>query len=175
MWLVADSANIAVGKQRLKPEGIWYTTNSGIWQTVWLEPVRGPIPLLHILPISSHAHHHISLLLIMQACAEADTLTLQLALHKCWHTWHLLHVRGHTRTHCLFDDRTTALAGAQCSHLQARPHPRHRSGTVEDQRPGQPVSLRRSVPGQLYSCKTRLSHTEANFVMPYNMPCQQLQ
>ncbi|DBB10511.1 hypothetical protein WJX82_011175 [Trebouxia sp. C0006] len=35
----SDSANIAVGKQRLKPEGIWYTTNSGIWQTVWLEPV----------------------------------------------------------------------------------------------------------------------------------------
>ena len=35
----ADAQNIAVGKQRLKPEGIWYTTNSGIWQTVWLEPV----------------------------------------------------------------------------------------------------------------------------------------
>ncbi len=28
-----------VGKQRLKPEGIWYTPVSGIWQTVWLEPV----------------------------------------------------------------------------------------------------------------------------------------
>jgi Beta-galactosidase/beta-glucuronidase len=27
------------GKQRLKPEGIWYTRVSGIWQTVWLEAV----------------------------------------------------------------------------------------------------------------------------------------
>lgn len=32
------------GKQQLKPEGIWYTPVSGIWQTVWLEPV----PALHV-------------------------------------------------------------------------------------------------------------------------------
>ena len=29
----------ARGKQTTKPEGIWYTPCSGIWQTVWLEPV----------------------------------------------------------------------------------------------------------------------------------------
>ncbi|MGQ0635876.1 MAG: glycoside hydrolase family 2 protein [Planctomycetaceae bacterium] len=27
------------GKQHLQPEGIWYTSTTGIWQTVWLEPV----------------------------------------------------------------------------------------------------------------------------------------
>ncbi len=27
------------GKQRLRPQGIWYTRVSGIWQTVWLEQV----------------------------------------------------------------------------------------------------------------------------------------
>ena len=27
------------GKQIVKPEGIWYTPVTGIWQTVWLEPV----------------------------------------------------------------------------------------------------------------------------------------
>ncbi len=27
------------GKQVLKPSGIWYTGTSGIWQTVWIEPV----------------------------------------------------------------------------------------------------------------------------------------
>ncbi len=32
------------GKQQLDPSGIWYTPVSGIWQTVWLEPV----PDLHI-------------------------------------------------------------------------------------------------------------------------------
>jgi hypothetical protein len=34
-----DGENIMVGKQRLKPEGIFYTPASGIWQSVWLEPV----------------------------------------------------------------------------------------------------------------------------------------
>ncbi|UZK67049.1 glycoside hydrolase family 2 protein [Sphingomonas sp. M1-B02] len=33
------------GKQTLKPNSIWYTPVSGIWQTVWLEPV----PDLHII------------------------------------------------------------------------------------------------------------------------------
>ena len=35
----ADGENPPVGKQRLNPEGIWYTPSSGIWQTVWMEPV----------------------------------------------------------------------------------------------------------------------------------------
>ncbi|WP_426700732.1 glycoside hydrolase family 2 protein [Rhodanobacter sp. Col0626] len=34
-----DGADVMVGKQRLKPEGIFYTAASGIWQSVWLEPV----------------------------------------------------------------------------------------------------------------------------------------
>ncbi|CAN5121739.1 glycoside hydrolase family 2 [soil metagenome] len=34
-----DSATIPVGKQRLDPSGIFYTASSGIWQSVWLEPV----------------------------------------------------------------------------------------------------------------------------------------
>lgn len=34
-----DGVDVMVGKQRLKPEGIFYTAASGIWQTVWLEPV----------------------------------------------------------------------------------------------------------------------------------------
>ncbi|WP_367873695.1 sugar-binding domain-containing protein [Luteolibacter sp. Populi] len=29
-----------LGKQKLKPEGIWYTRVSGIWQTVWMEEVN---------------------------------------------------------------------------------------------------------------------------------------
>ncbi|UIJ44368.1 glycoside hydrolase family 2 [Sphingomonas cannabina] len=35
------------GKQSLDPSGIWYTAVSGIWQTVWLEPV----PKLHIADV----------------------------------------------------------------------------------------------------------------------------
>ena len=33
-----DSSDQPRGKQTLRPEGIWYTAVTGIWQTVWLEP-----------------------------------------------------------------------------------------------------------------------------------------
>ncbi|MEV7975289.1 PA14 domain-containing protein [Streptomyces sp. NPDC086519] len=35
----ANGENPPMGKQRLDPSGIWYTPTSGIWQTVWMEPV----------------------------------------------------------------------------------------------------------------------------------------
>ncbi|SEG97406.1 Glycosyl hydrolases family 2, TIM barrel domain [Nonomuraea solani] len=35
-----DNGAQAIGKQRLNPGGIWYTSVSGIWQTVWIEPVE---------------------------------------------------------------------------------------------------------------------------------------
>ena len=34
-----DTGGQPIGKQRLKPKGIYYTPTSGIWQSVWLEPV----------------------------------------------------------------------------------------------------------------------------------------
>lgn len=36
-----DAGHQQRGKQILKPVGFWYTATSGIWQTVWLEPVSG--------------------------------------------------------------------------------------------------------------------------------------
>jgi hypothetical protein len=38
-WDPTDAAAQPRGKQVSKPGGIWYTPVSGIWQTVWLEPV----------------------------------------------------------------------------------------------------------------------------------------
>ena len=39
------------GKQVRKPGGIFYTPTSGIWQTVWMEPVNSAfIEGLHIVP-----------------------------------------------------------------------------------------------------------------------------
>jgi hypothetical protein len=35
----SDGGDQPRGKQVRKPHGIWYTPSSGIWQTVWLEPV----------------------------------------------------------------------------------------------------------------------------------------
>ena len=38
-----EFAHVPIGKQRRHPprhpSGIWYTSSTGIWQTVWLEPV----------------------------------------------------------------------------------------------------------------------------------------
>ncbi len=38
-WDPTDAGSQPRGKQVRKPNGIWYTPTSGIWQTVWLEPV----------------------------------------------------------------------------------------------------------------------------------------
>ncbi|MGD8453496.1 MAG: glycoside hydrolase family 2 TIM barrel-domain containing protein [Phycisphaerae bacterium] len=43
-WDPTDAGAQPRGKQVRKPHGIWYTPTTGIWQTVWLEPV----PELHI-------------------------------------------------------------------------------------------------------------------------------
>ncbi len=40
VWDPTDHGYGAVGKQRSRPDGIWYTPVTGIWQTVWLEPVN---------------------------------------------------------------------------------------------------------------------------------------
>jgi hypothetical protein len=42
-----DTSCQSRGKQSLKPGGIWYTPQSGIWQTVWLEPLPEPY-LAHV-------------------------------------------------------------------------------------------------------------------------------
>src|ERR1035441_10259499 len=39
-WDPTDAGTQPRGKQVRKPNGIWYTPTSGIWQTVWLEPVN---------------------------------------------------------------------------------------------------------------------------------------
>ena len=39
VWDPSDAGFQPRGKQVRKPEGIWYTPTTGIWQTVWLEPV----------------------------------------------------------------------------------------------------------------------------------------
>lgn len=39
VWDPSDKGYQPRGKQTSRPESIWYTAVSGIWQTVWLEPV----------------------------------------------------------------------------------------------------------------------------------------
>jgi beta-galactosidase/beta-glucuronidase len=37
VWDPSDAGTQPCGKQHNKPQGIWYTPSTGIWQTVWLE------------------------------------------------------------------------------------------------------------------------------------------
>ena len=39
VWDPTDTGSQPLGKQIRNPHGIWYTPVSGIWQTVWMEPV----------------------------------------------------------------------------------------------------------------------------------------
>jgi len=39
VWDPSDKGYQPRGKQTSRPEGIWYTAVTGVWQTVWLEPV----------------------------------------------------------------------------------------------------------------------------------------
>jgi hypothetical protein len=41
VWDPTDAAEQPRGKQLTNPHGIWYTPVTGIWQTVWIEPVGG--------------------------------------------------------------------------------------------------------------------------------------
>lgn len=51
VWDPTDTGYQPRGKQVLKPGGIWYTAVSGIWQTVWLEPVAADyIQSLSVVP-----------------------------------------------------------------------------------------------------------------------------
>ena len=51
VWDPTDRGPQPRGKQVAKPEGIWYTPVTGIWQTVWLEPVaQRHVESLRILP-----------------------------------------------------------------------------------------------------------------------------
>ena len=51
VWDPTSNGTQPRGKQVVKPQGIWYTPVSGIWQTVWLEPVASQsIASLRITP-----------------------------------------------------------------------------------------------------------------------------
>ena len=51
VWDPTDAGPQPRGKQRNRPGGIWYTPVTGIWQTVWLEPVPATsVTSLHLVP-----------------------------------------------------------------------------------------------------------------------------
>jgi beta-galactosidase/beta-glucuronidase len=76
VWDPTDAGPQPRGKQVRNPHGIWYTPTSGIWQTVWLEPVaNGHVEKLRITPDLDTASVSIS---VLAATAPADRMELRL-------------------------------------------------------------------------------------------------
>ena len=78
MLLAAEFTHAPVGKQRMHPPraSIFYTSNSGIWQTVWLEPVRDHLPkfmLLHTAKERMYSLYATMALLVMH-CATGGSI-----------------------------------------------------------------------------------------------------
>lgn len=72
VWDPTDQGYQPRGKQVSRPEGIWYTPVTGIWQTVWLEPVsESYIQDLRITPDIDH-----SLLSVQAVVNEATSKDL---------------------------------------------------------------------------------------------------
>lgn len=90
------------GKQSVSPSGIWYTPNSGIWQTVWIEPVS-PTHIISYEPIPDIDNSTVSIKVKTSAPCNVtltikdgdktvaektgtseDTFTLSIPLAKLW-------------------------------------------------------------------------------------------
>lgn len=67
VWDPTDKGFQPRGKQVNKPEGIWYTPVTGIWQTVWLEPVAAN----HITAVKSIP------------CIDSGSLNVTVSTAKC--------------------------------------------------------------------------------------------
>ncbi len=66
------------GKQQLKPQGIWYTPVSGIWQTVWLEPVPKAMYLAELRLTPDVAHQRLVVEAFVNESTPDDRLAVRL-------------------------------------------------------------------------------------------------
>jgi beta-galactosidase/beta-glucuronidase len=84
VWDPTDAGPQPRGKQVRKPGGIWYTPTTGIWQTVWLEPViQGGIDSVRITPDVDGSAVKIAL---KTARPEAQNELIQITVLDGWRT-----------------------------------------------------------------------------------------
>ena len=70
VWDPSDRGYQPRGKQVARPEGIWYTPVTGIWQTVWLEPVAAS-HITNIKAISNIDNHTMNV--TVETCSQSMT------------------------------------------------------------------------------------------------------
>ena len=69
VWDPTDDGEQPCGKQHVRPHGIWYTPVTGIWQTVWLEPV-GDNYIIDLKTVSDIDNHTVT---VIPAIANASS------------------------------------------------------------------------------------------------------
>ena len=91
VWDPSDAGTQPRGKQQARPEGIWYTPVTGIWQTVWLEPVPAhSIDRLEVIPRFDTAELQVRA--IPRGTGETSDLTVRLSANGgAWQTTGPLH------------------------------------------------------------------------------------
>ena len=82
VWDPTDAGTQPRGKQVRKPHGIWYTSVTGIWQTVWLEPVpKAYIKWIKIVPDLDNKS-----VTVTAACSESAGYSLEAEAKDWWFT-----------------------------------------------------------------------------------------
>lgn len=75
VWDPTDFGSQARGKQQLNQQGIWYTPVSGIWQTVWLEPVNKS-HIASVTPVADIDHRSVTLKTAVSNTSKSDKLQI---------------------------------------------------------------------------------------------------
>lgn len=78
VWDPTDKGEQPVGKQRIHSEGIWYTPVTGIWQTVWLEPVSGNNHIKSIKAIPDIDNRTVEITVNVSDCQKKDIVEVRL-------------------------------------------------------------------------------------------------
>ena len=77
VWDPTEAGAQPRGKQQLKPEKIWYTAVTGIWQSVWLEPVPES-RIEGVYPVADLARGEVTFAVEVAAAAAAAPLTVRI-------------------------------------------------------------------------------------------------
>ncbi|MFN7140450.1 MAG: glycoside hydrolase family 2 protein, partial [Limisphaerales bacterium] len=76
-----DAGEQPRGKQQLNPRGIWYTPVSGIWQTVWLEPVPKEFYISELRLTPDVHGKRLSVVPLLNIAVERDDLAVRLTAY----------------------------------------------------------------------------------------------
>ena len=77
VWDPTSDSSIPRGKQVTNPHGIWYPPVSGIWQTVWLEPVNNK-HIVGVTPIADVDNNNLKVKVCTKNTESSDIVEVKL-------------------------------------------------------------------------------------------------